>query len=89
MWEVAQPVVEDYVRSNLGPRAVMRDLMQTARVLARFGPKLPALAEAALIQAGNPDTDRRSAETPRPTRLWLMLGALAVFAAGLGIGAAL
>ncbi len=50
MWHVAQPIVEDYIRQYIGPRAVLRDLAQTARVLARFGPRLPELAEAALIQ---------------------------------------
>jgi len=48
IWEVAGPVVEDYIRSNVGPRALARDLVATARVLAHFGPKLPLMAEAAL-----------------------------------------
>lgn len=50
IWEVAQPVVEDYIRENLGPAALARDLARTARVLSRFGPQLPALVEAALIR---------------------------------------
>ncbi len=85
MWEVARPVVEDYVRSNLGPRAVMRDLAQTVRVLARFGPRLPALAEAALIRAGHPEAGTRPPESPR-RRVLLALGAAVLFAAGLGLG---
>jgi ubiquinone biosynthesis protein len=51
MWEVAKPVVEDYIKQNLGPAALMRDLMDTARVLSRFGPQLPALAETLLQNA--------------------------------------
>ncbi len=50
IWQVAQPIVEAYIRKYVGPRAVARDLRRTAQVLARFGPKLPAMAEAALIR---------------------------------------
>ncbi|WP_343080518.1 2-polyprenylphenol 6-hydroxylase [Ostreiculturibacter nitratireducens] len=57
IWEVAQPIVESYIRENLGPRAAIRDLLRTARVVARFGPRLPQLTEAALT---------RQAEAPRP-----------------------
>ncbi len=42
-------MVEDYITRNIGPKAVIADLWKTARVLARFGPRLPDLAEAALI----------------------------------------
>ena len=56
IWQVASPIVERYIRENIGPKAVVRDLLKTARVLARFGPKLPALVEAQLIRAGNPAT---------------------------------
>lgn len=50
IWQVAQPVVEDYIKQNIGPKALIKDLMSTAQVLARFGPKLPKLMEAALAQ---------------------------------------
>ncbi len=50
IWEVAHPVVESYIAESIGPRAVMRDLTRTARILSRFGPRLPELAEAALIR---------------------------------------
>jgi ubiquinone biosynthesis protein len=84
MWQVAGPVVEDYIRSHVGPMAVMRDLAQTLRVLARFGPKLPALTEAALIRAGNPDVATRSA--PRRRLFWPAVAAVAMFALGLALG---
>ena len=48
IWEVAQPVVEDYIKQNIGPRAFAKDLVATAQVLARFGPKLPQLVEKSL-----------------------------------------
>jgi ubiquinone biosynthesis protein len=85
MWEVARPVVEDYVRSNIGPQAVLRDLAKTARVLARFGPKLPALAEAQLIRAGNPGVQVRHAPQPSRKPLLAVLGA-GVFLAGVLVG---
>lgn len=50
IWKVAQPIVETYIANNIGPKALVRDLAKTALVLSRFGPKLPQLAEAALIQ---------------------------------------
>ncbi|HEU0222983.1 MAG TPA: 2-polyprenylphenol 6-hydroxylase [Paracoccaceae bacterium] len=84
MWEVAQPIVEGWIRDNLGPRAVMRDLVKTARVLSRFGPRLPALAERLLIEGNN-------RPNPAPeARRWLAWawGALALgagIAAGFGL----
>ncbi|WP_456390096.1 2-polyprenylphenol 6-hydroxylase [Profundibacter sp.] len=74
IWEVAHPVVEDYIKTNLGPRAILRDLAKTARVLARFGPELPKLAEAALMQ--------QTAQQPLPASpsrrhaaMYILLGA--------------
>jgi len=51
IWHAARPVVEKYIRENLGPRAMVKDLMKTAQVVSRFGPKLPALVENALKQS--------------------------------------
>ena len=79
IWKVGQPVVEDYVRKNVGPQALAKDLFQTARVLARFGPRLPQLAERALIEASNP----RPNEEPRRTSLRLLI-AVAVGSGALG-----
>ncbi|MEL6678523.1 MAG: 2-polyprenylphenol 6-hydroxylase [Pseudomonadota bacterium] len=73
MWTVSQPVVERYIRDNLGPRAVARDLAETVRVLSRFGPLLPRMAEEALIRAN------ASPPPPPPDRSmpgwgWLVIG---------------
>lgn len=62
IWTVAQPIVEDYIRDSIGPKAVMRDLASTAKVLARFGPRLPGLVEAALIKQAD--------EGDEPTTHW-------------------
>ncbi|WP_146592343.1 2-polyprenylphenol 6-hydroxylase [Puniceibacterium confluentis] len=75
IWKVARPVVEDYIKKSIGPRAVLSDLNKTALVLARFGPRLPRLVEAALIrQAQEPAVVDRA---PWVTRLlWLGAGLL-------------
>ena len=73
IWQVAQPVVEQYIKENLGPRALLRDLVKTARVLARFGPKLPGMVEARLIR----QTEVVPVQQPRrwPPLFWMALGA--------------
>jgi ubiquinone biosynthesis protein len=80
IWQVAQPIVTDYVGKNVGPRALLRDLFETARVLARFGPKLPRMVEAALIAQAD-----RPKEKPKKQRLvWFWQAVVAVFLVGLG-----
>ncbi len=83
MWETAAPVVTNYIASNLGPKAVARDIADTVRVLSRFGPRLPQMAEALLIRA--------SAPPPPPERRrfpgWIYgLGGAAVGAALVALG---
>ena len=82
IWQVAHPIVEGYIRENIGPKAMLRDLIKTARVLGRFGPKLPALVEAQLIRAGNPaNLPPRSQRSLAPL-VWVAL-VLAAFGSGL------
>ena len=76
IWEVARPIVERYIRENLGPDAALRDIVRTARVLSRFGPKLPQIAEEALTRQGMGD----GAETPRGPS-WLTAAAYAAIGA--------
>jgi ubiquinone biosynthesis protein len=67
IWQVARPVVEDYIKKTIGPRAALRDLGRTAAILTRYGPRLPQLVEAALIRQSNaPEPDTR---TPWQTRV--------------------
>ncbi|MSU90472.1 2-polyprenylphenol 6-hydroxylase [Rhodobacteraceae bacterium 2CG4] len=73
MWEAAKPVVEDYIRDNLGPRAVLNDLATTVKVLSRFGPLLPSMAERALMQAANDAPPR--GDRGMPWWGWLLTGA--------------
>ncbi|OED48518.1 2-polyprenylphenol 6-hydroxylase [Leisingera sp. S232] len=74
IWEAAQPVVEDYIKKSIGPRAVVSDLLDTAKVMSRFGPRLPALVEQALIAQATQHNLR-----PRSKYSWVapaLLGAL-------------
>ncbi len=65
VFQAARPVVEGWIRDNMGPRQVLRDARQTLLVLRRLGPRLPGLAEEVL----------RLAEEARARRLF---GPLAV-----------
>ena len=87
IWEVAKPIVEGYITKNVGPRALVRDLAKTVRVLARFGPKLPRMVEAALIAQAEapPPMDQKRNWWPA----WTALAALSALALGVWIGTAL
>ncbi|MBN2906213.1 MAG: 2-polyprenylphenol 6-hydroxylase [Rhodobacteraceae bacterium] len=83
IWEVAHPIVEGYIKENIGPKALIRDLRRTARVLSRFGPKLPEMAEAALIRQSQPLPEPERTSVLKPV-LWMGLGA-ALTGAGVGL----
>jgi ubiquinone biosynthesis protein len=73
IWQVAQPVVQKYVQDSIGPKALADDLLKTARIVARFGPLLPQMAQDALIRRNNPPPP------PKPQRRiarlsWMALG---------------
>jgi ubiquinone biosynthesis protein len=76
IWVVARPVVEEYITEHVGPKAALRDLWQTVRVLSRFGPRLPALAEQALLAQANPPRPQR--RNPWPERLGYGAAGLAI-----------
>ncbi|MFV0491824.1 MAG: 2-polyprenylphenol 6-hydroxylase [Pseudorhodobacter sp.] len=84
IWQVARPTVEDYIRTNVGPRALVRDLKKTALVLARFGPKLPQLVEGQLIRQAEGPSPRPPARRGHPifwTGLGIVLGLAAYWIA--------
>ena len=85
IWQVAKPVVESYVSRNVGPLALMRDLAQTARVLGRFGPRLPRLVEAALIRQA--EVPHHAPPQPLVSRAALLVLVVVMFGAGLWLGA--
>jgi ubiquinone biosynthesis protein len=80
IFEAAKPVVEEYIRGNLGPAALARDLGQTAVVLSRIGPRLPGLAAELLMQAEETRIRRSQPPVeeaePRPAWQWVALGAV-------------
>ena len=77
IWQVASPIVTNYISKSIGPKAALSDLVKTARVLGRFGPRLPALVESALIRQGNPDPPKR-----QTFWRWIALTAVGSAAAG-------
>ncbi|WP_373354999.1 2-polyprenylphenol 6-hydroxylase [Pseudoroseicyclus sp. CXY001] len=74
IWQVARPVVEDYIKEELGPKAMLRDLAATARVLARFGPRLPALAEEALQRTARAEDEAERLDAGQRVA-WAAIGA--------------
>ena len=67
IWTAAKPVVETWMRDNLGPKAVARDLRDAAVTLARYAPRLPGIAEKFVIAA---DRGFEDAPPPRTRSVW-------------------
>ncbi|MCI4660615.1 MAG: 2-polyprenylphenol 6-hydroxylase [Neomegalonema sp.] len=55
MWHAARPVVEGWMKANLGPAAIARDLGTAALRLSRLGPQLPDLADKLVAMATDED----------------------------------
>ena len=79
IFEAARPVVEDYIRGALGPKALVQDAASTLRVLSRLGPRMPGLAQELLMLAEEARTRRaQPAEDPdpgMPAWRWGLIGA--------------
>jgi len=73
IWKVAQPTVEAYIKDSIGPKALLRDLGRTALVLARFGPRLPQLAQNALIRQNAEQQDVRRGSVTQALA-WMVCG---------------
>ena len=84
IWEAAKPVVEGYIAKNVGPRALLRDLRRTAIVLARFGPKMPGLVEAALLAQATGHRPLPSGRSRRP--VFAVLAGAGLMALGVFLG---
>jgi len=78
IWDGARPVVEGYIRDTIGPRAIARDLARTARMLARFGPRLPDMARSALMLQSRPPAIPSLRAGLLGPALWMGLGAALV-----------
>ena len=81
MWEVAKPVVEDYIKGSIGPKAILRDLTNTLQVVARFGPRLPGMVEAALIRQSQDNSP------PQKKRFWryMLIGVIGLLLGASGV----
>ncbi|MGI9393043.1 MAG: 2-polyprenylphenol 6-hydroxylase [Boseongicola sp.] len=73
IWTVARPIVESYISDNVGPKALIRDLANTARVVGRFGPRLPQMAEDALIRQSQPQNAPKTGNSGFRV-LWMVVG---------------
>jgi len=75
IWEAARPEVENYIKNNLGPKALIRDLIKTAQTLSHFGPKLPIILENLLNTEINKTkcSDKQSTHTKLS---WSFFGSL-------------
>lgn len=85
MWDVARPVVEDYIKKSIGPRALMRDMTRTLRILSHFGPRLPEMAENLL--ASQAAMQVAPAHETKPPKRWVWFGAGAALAVAVTWGA--
>lgn len=84
IWQVARPVVESYIRSNLGPRAMLRDAGRALQVLSHYGPLLPDLLEQKLAQSAHGEPSAQVTERSDWWRPALFGAAAAMAGAALG-----
>ena len=84
IWHVARPVVETYIHENIGPKALARDLMKTVQILSRFGPRLPALTEEALIRLSSPRAQPKVTRQGAPF-IWFLGGVALTLILGLAL----
>ena len=72
IWNAAKPEVENYIKNNLGPKAVLKDLIKTTQSLSRLSPKLPSLIEnLALTETKNTDKGKNSIKDKLS---WVLIG---------------
>ena len=85
IWEAARPVVSDYIKSNLGPRALAGDMAKVAQTVGRFGPLLPRIVEQALWERAHPEDRNPQPQTRPDIPVWLVAGLSLVAGAAIGL----
>lgn len=88
IWDAAKPVVSDYIKSNLGPKAVAGDMTKVVQMLGRYGPLLPGIVERTLSERARPEDAGPRDEHGRQRLLLAMVAALSL-AVGVAVGLAL
>jgi len=73
IWEAARPEVENYIKNNLGPKALIRDFIKTAQTLSHFGPKLPNLLENLLTNDIQNKTNHKN-NNAKSKITWALIG---------------
>ena len=85
IWDAAKPVVSDYIRSSIGPKAAVRDLKRVAQTVGRYGPLLPQIVENELYARAHPEEARLAVIKTRSGAVpWLAAGM--ALASGIVIG---
>ena len=88
IWDAAKPVVSDYIKASVGPKAAISDLTHIAQTVGRYGPLLPRMIEQALWERAHPEEARLTLIQPRSSGTLLLVAILAL-AAGAGFGLSL
>ncbi|MEQ3644038.1 MAG: 2-polyprenylphenol 6-hydroxylase [Paracoccus sp. (in: a-proteobacteria)] len=88
IWDAAKPVVSDYIKASVGPKAAISDLTHIAQTVGRYGPLLPRMIEQTLWERAHPEEARLTLIQPRSSGTLLLVAILAL-AAGAGIGLSL
>ncbi len=86
IWEVAQPVVQDYINKSVGPKALLNDIIKTGKVMARFGPKLPKLMEAFLNDQANSSKQKQTSYKSKKPLNFFVMGAFFGTLVAIGLG---
>ena len=71
MWETARPEVESYIKENLGPKSLVKDVVKTLKAISRYGPHAPYLTERSLRQS----LDSQQLKVPK-RRLPVLIGGI-------------
>ena len=85
IWAAARPVVELYIRDNLGPRAALRDGLKVVQALGRRGPLLPEVVDRQIDRLSRPEPTAIIVESTSPR--WPL--AVTLLTAGVVLGALL
>jgi ubiquinone biosynthesis protein len=73
IWEAARPEVENYIKNNLGPKALIKDLIKSVQTLSKFGPQLPNLLEN-LLSTNTKNKTNYKKNSAKNKLTWALIG---------------